>query len=110
MTEKTDKVPFNAGDAEQVRDREKLSKLREDVRVSGLHYIMSDARGRAWMRHLLAEKLFVGVGKLVPPDSFTGNSTTFYNSGAKRVGELLRSELLNRCRAEYRLMEDEGDK
>lgn len=103
------KEPYNAGDAEHVREREKASKRRADRVREGLRFVMSDPRGRLWMHHMLTEKLFIGVGKFVPPDSFTGNSTTFYNTGAKRVGEVLRAELLNICRGEFRTMEDEGD-
>ena len=100
---------FNAGDPEQVRDREQKSKVREDARREGLRFLMSDRRGRAWMRHLLGEKCFTRVGKMRPAAIFTGNSTTFYNSALKELGDTIAAELATITPAEFRLMENEGD-
>jgi hypothetical protein len=101
--------PFNAGDPEQVREREKKSKLREDARREGMKFVMSQRAGRAWMRHLLAEKLFTRVGKVRPAAIFTGNSTTFYNAALKELGDIVASELATLCPDEFRLMETEGE-
>lgn len=100
---------FNAGDPEQVRKREQQSRAKEDVRREGLRFLMSDRRGRAYMRHLLAEKLFTRVGKTRPAAIFTGNSTTFYNSALKELGDTVATELANITPDEFRLMENEGD-
>lgn len=102
--------PFNAADEEQVAEREKNAKRREDARAAGLRYLLADPRGRAWMRHLLAEKLFTRVGKTRPAGIFTGNSTTFYNAALKEAGDILAAECATLCPAEFRLMEDEGDR
>lgn len=101
--------PYNAGDPEQVRDRERKSKLREDVRREGLKVVMASRPGRAWMRHLLAEKLFTRVGRARPAAIFTGNSTTFYNAALKELGDVVAVELATLCPDEFRLMETEGD-
>lgn len=105
----TEEEPFDAGNPEHVRERERKAKVREDVRREGLRYIMADRRGRAWMRHLLGEKLFTRVGRSRPPQIFTGNSTTFYNAALREVGDILATELATLCLDEFRLMETEGD-
>lgn len=108
-TKTDDKAPFNAGDAAQVKDRERTSKLREDMRRSGLQYLMADAKGRAWMRHLLVDKLFTRVGRHRPAAIFTGNSTTFYNAALKELGDIVATELATICPEQFRLMENEGE-
>lgn len=104
-----DDEPYDAGNPEHVARRSKQARQREDLRATGLVVMMKTTEGRAFVRHLLVEKLFTGVGSHVPPDCFTGNSATFYNAGQKRVGDVLKAELFKLCRPEYRLMEDEGE-
>jgi hypothetical protein len=102
-------VPVDLSDPEHVADRKKAAKEREDTRAAGLKYIMGDRRGRAWMRHLIAEKLFTRVGRQRPAGIFTGNSTTFYNSALKELGDIISAEVATLTPTEFRLMEDEGD-
>lgn len=104
-----DEPAYNAGDEQQVGERTKQSKLREDMRSEGLRFIMSDKRGRTWMRHLLAEKLFTRVGRTRPAAIFTGNSTTFYNAALKEAGDIIAAELATICPETFRQMETEGD-
>lgn len=101
-------APFNAGDEEQVADRKRVAKEREDARVKGMRYVMATREGRTYMRHLLEEKLFTRIGASAPRGIFTGNSATFYNTALKEAGDLLAAELNAHCRAEFRLMEDEA--
>jgi hypothetical protein len=74
-----------------------------------MRFVMSTAKGRSWMRHLLAEKLFTRVGKVRPAAIFTGNSTTFYNAALKELGDIIATEAAALCPTEFRLMEDEGE-
>lgn len=101
--------PYNAADEEQVAERSAKSKVRDNARVDGLKFIMSTPKGRTWMRHLLAEKCFTRVGRSRPLPMFTGNSTTFYNSALRELGDLIACEVATACPAEFRLMEDEGE-
>lgn len=101
-------VPFDASNPEQVHDREKKAKLRADYIVEGMEYIMADARGRAYMRHLISQRLFTRVGAIRPAAIFTGNSTTFYNTALKELGDILTTELAAMVPGSFRLMEDEG--
>lgn len=100
---------YNAGNAEHVRAREKKSKERAALAIAGLKFVMSTRQGRAWMRHLLAEKLFVRVGRQVPPAIFTGSSSTFYNTALREMGDRISSELAHHCAEEMHLMEKETD-
>lgn len=102
-------APYNASDPEQIHDREKKAKRREDLRKEGLKFIMSDARGRSWMRHLIGEKLFTRIGNTRPAAIFTGNSSTFYNAALKEVGDIISTELATLTPAEFRLLEDEAN-
>jgi len=101
--------PYDASDPDHVHAREKSSKRRDDRRKEGLRYIMADPKGRAWMRHLIAEKLFTRVGAQRPAVIFTGNSSTFYNAALKEMGDLISSEIATLTPREFRQMEDEGD-
>lgn len=100
---------YDASNPEHVHEREKKSKRAEDQRKEGLRYIMADPKGRAWMRHLIGEKLFTRVGARRPAVIFTGNSTTFYNAALKEMGDLIATEVATLAPREFRLMEDEGD-
>lgn len=103
------KKPFNAGDEEQVAERRMNSAARAELQRVGLRHVMKDRAGRAWMRHLLVEKLFTRVGKSKPALIFTGNSTTFYNTALKELGDIVAAELATYCPDEFRLMENEGE-
>lgn len=106
--DKNAKVPYNAGDAQQVEQKTRESKMHLQRLQEGIRFIMSDPKGRTWMRHLLGQKLFTRVGATRPALIFTGNSTTFYNTALKELGDLLSSELATLAPAEFRLMEDEA--
>jgi hypothetical protein len=105
----SEKKPYNAGDETSVEERKGDAKRREDIRREGLRYIMGDARGRAWMAHLLREKLFVRLGTRRTP-IFSGSSSTFFNCALHEVGEMISTELYAICLDNFRKMEDEAEK
>lgn len=106
--DKNAKVPYNAGDERQVEAKTRTAKLHIQRLQEGVRFIMSDPKGRTWMRHLIGDKLFTRVGANRPAAIFTGNSTTFYNTALKELGDLLSSEIATLAPAEFRLMEDEA--
>lgn len=99
---------YDAGDEGQVGERRARVKIKENAITEGLRYIMATAQGRAWMCHLLSEKLFTRVGTRRPAAIFTGNSTTFYNAAHKELGDIIATELATLAPAEFRLMEQEA--
>lgn len=100
---------YNAGDEAQVAERTQNVKARAAGVAQGLRTVMATKPGRAWMRHLLTDKLFTRVGRSRPAGIFTGNSTTFYNAALKELGDIVASELATLCPDEFRLMETEGE-
>lgn len=102
------KPAYNAGDAAMVDEKRRLSKRQLERLHEGTRYIMSDPKGRAWMRHLISERLFTRVGTKRAAAIFTGNSTTFYNTALKELGDLLSLELATLTPAAFRQMEDEA--
>lgn len=102
-TKQDDKKPFDAGDAEAVRGREKLSKEGERLRQAGLKRIVENEDSRAWLWDLMA---FCGIAR----SSFTGNSTTFFNEGQRNVGLKIQAELVKHHPDKYITMMKEGDK
>lgn len=102
------KPAYNAGDASQVDEKRRQSKHALERLHEGVRFIMSNPSGRAWMRHLIGDRLFTRIGAKRPAAIFTGNSTTFYNTALKELGDLLSAELATIAPADFRLMEDEA--
>jgi hypothetical protein len=75
--------------------------------IAGLREVMKTRQGRAWMHHLLTEKLFTRVGAKRPAAIFTGNSTTFYNAALKELGDVIAAEVETYCAKEMDLMKGE---
>lgn len=93
--------PYDAGDAEQVRERQKDSKQREATRIAGLRLVMSSREGRAWVWGLLE--------KCHPfQTSFRGNSQTFFLEGEANIGLQVFAEIRKHCMDQYTLMEKEN--
>lgn len=105
----TPEGPYDPSNPEHVAARQKTAKKREDARREGLREVVSTPKGRAWMRHLLVEKLMTRVGHTLPSRLFTGNSSTFYNAALRECGDLIATELMTFAPKEFRLMEDEGE-
>lgn len=81
------KMPFNAGDEEQVAERSQGAKAREVRRVAGLMKILADPDMRTWMWELLAT---CGIYRT----SFTGNSETFFREGSRNVGLKVQADIM----------------
>lgn len=99
--------PEDLGDEASVAARSRRTKGDAEAQVESLRWVMSDPRGRRWMAHLLAQKLFTRVGATRPPSIFTGNSHTFYNTSLRELGDLIASELNHYCQDDFRKMENE---
>lgn len=88
---------FNAADPRQVLTQKQREKRDQLLLENGERYVMSDARGRYFIRWLLAE---CGMYR----QSFTGNSETFFNEGKRAVGIQLTMELEAGVPEEFLLM------
>lgn len=97
------KTVFDAGDADAVRGREKLTKEAERKRLNGLKVIVENEDARAWLWDLMG---FCGIAR----SSFTGNSTTFFNEGQRNVGLKVQAELVKYFPERYITMMKEGEK
>lgn len=80
------KPQSNAGDEGEIRnarDREKLIAQRE---ADDLAFLLASPQGRRYIWRQIGQ---CGVFKT----SFTGNSTTFFNEGARNIGLQMLAEI-----------------
>lgn len=91
----------NASDREQVEAKAKKAERRDQRVANGLKQILANADTRAWLWWLLDE-----MGPF--QETFTGNSTTFYNAGRQAIGKRLVSQLLEKFPDEYFTMVKEA--
>lgn len=94
--------PEDLGDAAQVSARNKRVVARQREIADTLVQIMGTKQGRAWMRHLIYEKL------CYDKKIFTGNSGTFANAGMLEVAQTLTRELKTLCFDQWAAMEREA--
>lgn len=82
--------------AEQARDEaaQAAALLVATGEKEDLVWLMSMPRGRRFMWRLLER---TGIHR----SSFTGNSTTFFNEGARNVGLQLQALILAHCAEDY---------
>jgi hypothetical protein len=82
----------------------KINDLQSIYREEELRYIMESPVGRRFMYRLLRKSGIFGT-------SFTGNSTTFFNEGARSIGLELFNDVHEECPALYLKMitEDQGN-
>lgn len=95
-------APEDLGDAAQVKERNKRVAIRQRELQDTLVQIMSTKQGRAWMRHLVYDKL------CYDKKIFTGNSGTFANAGMLEVAQTLTRELKSLCFDQWAAMEREA--
>lgn len=89
--------PFDAGDKQQVNDRNRDLKRREYRRREYLHRIMGDQVGREWLWDIL-------VRCHMNATSFTGDPlTSAFNEGERNIGLQINADM-QRFPAEYLLM------
>jgi len=85
---------YNAANVKHVRGRKDIEKRELIKNEDAFRYVMGDVRGRNFVWHLLSS---TGLYD----DSFTGNSSTFYNEGKRAVGLRLITELEDVCPSEF---------
>lgn len=85
---------YNASRDRHVKGRRERERREAYFNEEAFRYVMSDVRGRNFVWWVLSEtKLY--------NDSFTGNSTTFYNEGKRSVGLKLIADLEQHCPKEF---------
>lgn len=93
--------PIDIHAREQARkDAESARNLAEMRAAEDLKFIMSDKRGRRFMRRLIEQTGFYDT-------SFTGNSETFFREGKRDVGLTLRRQIMKHCPDRFVEMESE---
>lgn len=90
-------TPYNAANPAHVKSRKRREERAAQQALEAVAYVMADPRGRHFVWNLLG---WTGIAK----DSFTGNSTTFYNEGRRSVGIWLQGKLENEAPMEFMLM------
>lgn len=80
--------PFvkNAANPEQVKEAARLDKYKDKQKIEDARSVMSTPNGR---RFVMSVMHYSGVNRL----SFTGNSETYFNEGARNIGLWIQSML-----------------
>ena len=92
---------YNAGDPNQVVERQKQSKLHEAQRLNGLRLMMATRDGRQWVRSQMESAHVFHT-------SFTGNSGTFFNEGERNQALRILADLSSHCVPELLVLFAEG--
>lgn len=77
----------NAADADEVKEAKKKEKFGRDLELADLKFLLSTEQGRRFLWRYLS---ICGVYT----NSFTGNSTTFFNEGKRLIGTTLLTEIV----------------
>jgi hypothetical protein len=77
---------YNASNPAHIKSRKQREEMEALRSAAALEFVMSSALGRRFVWELLGE---TGMFR----DSFTGNSTTFYNEGRRSVGLKLQEKI-----------------
>ena len=95
-------APVDLGDEAQVRTRNKRLDARRRALTETLTKLMGTKDGRAWVHHLIYERL------CYDRKIFTGNSATFANAGLLEAAQTLVRDLKALCFDQWALMEREA--
>ena len=94
--------PVDLGDERQVKARNQRLDARRRALAETMRKQMATKDGRAWMHHLIHERLC--FGKKI----FTGNSATFFNAALLETAQTLVRDLQLLCFEQWALMEREA--
>ena len=97
------KKEFNASDEKSVKNAEQKNKNIRDTELADIRLLLQKQWGRRLIWRLLEQ---TGMYRT----SFTGNSTTFFNEGARNIGLWLVDEVLLSDTDMYLLMIKENNK
>ena len=88
--------------AEQEK-RLEAEKLEREVFINDVRHVLSSVQGRRFVWRILD---MAGVYR----SSFTGNSTTFFNEGARNIGLRVLSDVMDAKPEAFLLMQQEDKK
>lgn len=88
---------MNASEPQQVAEQESKAKRAAKVADDDLSAIMGEQTGRRFIYRILE---MAGIYRL----SYTGNSETFFNEGARNIGLRLLAEIQRVCPESFFLM------
>lgn len=91
----------DVGDEEIVKDKTSKRKSKRDQELEDFKLILSTHGGRSFIWRLLGK---CGVYK----NSFTGNSTTFFNEGKRNIGLQLLDEVFEADPNAFTKMQNEA--
>lgn len=94
--------PVDLGNPEQVKERNKRIDTRQKKLAETMRALMATKDGRAWMHHLIYERL------CYDRKIFTGNSGTFANAGMLEVAQTIVRDLKGLCFDQWATMEREA--
>ncbi len=89
-------------EAEQEK-RLEAEKLEREVFLNDVRHVLSSVQGRRFVWRILD---MAGVYR----SSFTGNSTTFFNEGARNIGLRVLSDVMDAKPEAFLLMQQEDKK
>jgi len=94
---------FNASDEKSVKRAKQKDKNIRDTEIEDIRLLLSKQWGRRLVWRILEQ-----TGQF--RTSFTGNSTTFFNEGARNIGLWLVDEVLSADADQYLSMIKENNK
>ena len=97
------KVPSDAGDAQQVKARAKAAELRRQREAEELRVLLGTAGGRAFVWRLL------GYCNLYKPSPFDAQASARFE-GRRDIGIWVRDEVLTSDARAYNLMRSEAQR
>jgi 3-oxoacyl-[acyl-carrier-protein] synthase III len=87
----------NVADPQEVKKSVERALRGRDLELDDFAWVMSNERGRRFVYRYISE---CGVFKT----SFTGNSTTFFNEGARNIGLKIMADINEACPEQYQTM------